>query len=407
VNDKQIIRELAKAYMQMACSEKQQKMNQRMLDTNDLKIVRPPLLIDEIPWYQMDIDHELTCLCIDERAKSLEYTLRKALYRRKYFRADTLMEPFYRVTMAYDSTGNGLEPREEIRRTDELNNIVSHHYEDTLEDEEALDRLFHMPEFTLRPDKDEEAMNYYTDLLGDTMPVRLCGQNYLYFMPWDMIAFLRGLEPILYDLYDRPEYMHRIMDRICAAVTAQLDFIEAHSHIDPVQTNLHCTPGMISGLAEDGCKATWFRGAAQGFSDVSPEMHEEFELSHIKPIAERFAYTYYGCCEPLDRKMEIIKKISNLRKIGVSPWANEESMAEQIGGSYVYSRKPNPAHVAVRTDPEIIRKEIEDTVKACIKYGCPCDITLKDISTVSHRPENLIIWAETASSVLDQYYGAE
>ena len=69
------------------------------------------------------------------------------------------------------------------------------------------------------------------------------------------------------------------------------------------------------------------------------------------------------------------------------------------------SRKPNPANVAMRTDPELIRSEIDQTVKACIKHGCPYDIVLKDISTVSHRPENLIVWAEAASEVLDKYYG--
>ena len=41
----------------------------------------------------------------------------------------------------------------------------------------------------------------------------------------------------------------------------------------------------------------------------------------------------------------------------------------------------------------------------CQKYGCPCDITLKDISTVGYRPENLIVWAKTASEVLDAFYG--
>jgi hypothetical protein len=80
-------------------------------------------------------------------------------------------------------------------------------------------------------------------------------------------------------------------------------------------------------------------------------------------------------------------------------------MGEEIRGDYVFSRKPNPAYVASRTDPEVIRQEIEETVKACQKYGCPLDITLKDISTVSHRPENLILWAETVSDVLDRYYG--
>ena len=144
---------------------------------------------------------------------------------------------------------------------------------------------------------------------------------------------------------------------------------------------------------------------AQSFGVISPAMFEEFELDYLLSVAERFAYTYYGCCEPLDDKIGILKKIPNLRKIGCSPWAKVESCAEQIGGDYVLSRKPNPANVAMRTDPELIRSEIDQTVKACIKHGCPYDIVLKDISTVSHRPENLIVWAEAASEVLDKYYG--
>jgi len=94
-----------------------------------------------------------------------------------------------------------------------------------------------------------------------------------------------------------------------------------------------------------------------------------------------------------------------LRKIGCSPWANVEKCAEQIGGNYVLSRKPNPANVAIKTDPDVIQKGVEETVKACIKNGCPFDYVLKDISTVSNRPENLIVWANTVSDVLDQYYG--
>jgi hypothetical protein len=102
--------------------------------------------------------------------------------------------------------------------------------------------------------------------------------------------------------------------------------------------------------------------------------------------------------------MHIVKQIPNLRKVGVSPWANVESCAEQIGKDYVLARKPNPAYVALRTDPETVRKETEETVKVALKYGCPTEFVLKDISTVSNRPENLIIWANTVSDVLDQYY---
>ena len=402
--DKNIVRELAKQYMELATDEKQQDMNRRMLATNDLKLVRPPVLIDEIPWYQMDINGELICLSEDPEVQRVETLLRRAIYCRKHFKADTIMEPFWRVTMAYDSTGIGLHWKDEIRRTDDTNNIVSHQYEDLLENEENLE-LIKIPTFTARPDKDERAIAFCTELLGDSMPVKLCGRRYLYDAAWDKIVRYRGMEAVIYDFYDRPEYLHAIRQRFLDIVKAEMDFVEQHLHVDPTAPNLHCTPAAVSGLAEDGWKATWYRTMAQGFSDVSPAMHDEFDIQYSLQIADRFAYTYYGCCEPLDRKLDVIFKIPNLRKVGVAPWAREEVMAERLGGKYVYARKPNPANVAISTDAEVIRHETEKTVKLCQRYGCPVEFVLKDISTVSHRPENLIVWAQTVSDVLDAYYG--
>ena len=136
-------------------------------------------------------------------------------------------------------------------------------------------------------------------------------------------------------------------------------------------------------------------------------MHDEFDIQYSIPLASRCAYTYYSCCEPLHDRIDKLKQYPNLRKVGVSPWADIEKSAEALGGNYVFARKPNPANVATAVDPEIIHREITDTVKVCQKYGCPVDIVLKDISTVGYKPQNLIIWAEIASAVLDEYYGAE
>lgn len=402
--DKQIIRELAKRYMELATDERQQKINKRMLDTNDLKIVRPVVLMDEIPWYQMDIDGELTCLCEDKMAQSLETKLRQGIYRRKHFACDTVLEPFHRITMAYDSTGIGIDVKESILRTDSVNNIVSHGYEDILEDEDSVE-LIKIPTFTARPDKDAANMDYYTELLGDAMPVKLCGRGFVYHAPWDDIISYRGMEAVLFDFYDRPEHLHAIRQKFHDILLAEMDFVEKHLHVDPTFPDLHCTPSYVSGLAEDGWKATWLRAMAQGFSEVSPQMHHEFEMQYILQVAERYAYTYYGCCEPLNNKLDVIFQIPNLRKVGVSPWAKEEVMAERLGGNFVYARKPNPAHVAMSTDPDVVRAEIENTVKLCQKYGCPVEFVLKDISTVSNRPENLIVWAKTVTEVIDAYYG--
>jgi hypothetical protein len=93
--------------------------------------------------------------------------------------------------------------------------------------------------------------------------------------------------------------------------------------------------------------------------------------------------------------------------VGCSPWASPERCAEQLRGDYVLSRKPNPSHVAHATDPALIRREAEESVKAALKHGCPMDYVLKDITTVSCKPGNLIVWAETVSDVMDAYYGED
>jgi hypothetical protein len=186
--------------------------------------------------------------------------------------------------------------------------------------------------------------------------------------------------------------------------------LEAHGLLSPPCPTLHGTPGSVTLPTEPdpghyACKDIWFRTMAQMFNVVSPEVHDEFDIQYSIPLASRCAYTYYGCCEPLHDRIDKLQQYPNLRKIGVSPWADLEQSAEIIGGKYVFSRKPNPANVADVTDPDVIRKEITETVKVCQKYGCPAEFVLKDISTVSHRPENLIVWAETVSEVLDRYYG--
>lgn len=112
---------------------------------------------------------------------------------------------------------------------------------------------------------------------------------------------------------------------------------------------------------------------AQPFSSVSPDMFEEYEVEYILPMAKRFGLSYYGCCEPLHDRMDRIFRIPNLRKVGVSSWADVERSAELLGKDYVYARKPNPALVAGELDEDAIRAEARATLAACRKYGCPCE----------------------------------
>jgi hypothetical protein len=140
---------------------------------------------------------------------------------------------------------------------------------------------------------------------------------------------------------------------------------------------------------------------AQMFSDVSPAMQEEFDINPLRPLLERYGLVYYGCCEPLHHKVGIVRKIRNVRKISMSPWANKEIGAANIHGDYVFSAKPNPAFVAMPTfDAELVRKDLTETVEICRRHQTPCELILKDVSTVCREPRRLTEWEKIAMEVV-------
>jgi hypothetical protein len=130
-------------------------------------------------------------------------------------------------------------------------------------------------------------------------------------------------------------------------------------------------------------------------------MFKEYEVDYVSPLCERFGIVYYGCCDPLDKKMEQVRTIPNVRKVSMSPWVNQARGAEQIGRDYVFSRKPSPALLAYDTfDPEVIRQDLTATRQVCEQYHCPLELILKDISTVRYEPLRLAQWAKVAMEVV-------
>jgi hypothetical protein len=285
---------------------------------------------------------------------------------------------------------------------------VSHHYEDQLDTEEKVDAL-KIPVIKARPDIDEKNLETAHDIFDGVMPVKLRG-GCIYHSPWDEIAMLRGIENCLMDMISNPELTHKTVAKFTEIGLARMEQREAQGLLDYNISSLHCTPPYCDDLPAkdfDGThvrlKDVWFRGMAQLFSSASPEMQDEFDLRYMKPLMEKCGLVYYGCCEPLDRFIPYLKKVPNMRKIGITPWANVRSSAEQMGGDYVFARKPNPANAA-RFSREAVEQEITETIEACMENKCPYEFVLKDISTVGGKPQNLIDWAKTVTETIDRYY---
>jgi len=404
--DKEILRGLAAHVAEIAALPVQAEKRVLWRKLNARTPARPMVMIDQVCWNEMNINDELTLHCTGHECRDYEWWLRSTLFQWRHFRVDMVVEPFMRVGKAVRNTGFGIGVKEDIAVTDPSSGVVGHKYANQFETEDDLARI-QMPQISHDEAETERRMAVAHDLFDGLLEVRPWGVD-PYLSLWDPISTWMSVEDALYALVDRPDYMHRLVGRVTDGYLHMLDQLEDQGLLCGPQSIIHCTGAYTDDLPAPGytpakprTKDLWMFGLAQMFSTVSPAMFKEFEVDYASRICARFGLVYYGCCDPLDLKMKEVRMLPNVRKVSMSPWANEERGAEAIGGDFVYSRKPNPAHVAMEGfDPELVRKDLTATRKVCEKHGCPLEMILKDISTVRYKPQRLFDWARIAMEVV-------
>jgi hypothetical protein len=405
-----IVRELAARYAEIAARDVQQERIRRYKESNARKRPRPILLIDEIPWGEMGHEDELRVRSRDPLCAEMEWHFRSWLFRWNHIQGDLVLPDNYPVSKLVTSTGIGLTVEERTILATTGSDIKSHQYTDQLENESDIEKL-RLPTLTYDREGTERRAAAVQDILGGLLSVRITGLSYGT-DPWDQIAELRGVSSLLYDLSDRAPYMHRIMEKMTAIHLHALRQMEELNLLEPHPIYLHCTPACTYDLPPSNfrtesvkAKDVWGRHAAQIFSAVSPAMHDEFDIAYARRLTGDCGLLYYGCCEPLDNKIGILRKMKNLRKISITPWADVDRAADSIGGDYVLSYKPNPAFVAVdHFDPEPVRKEISKVLAACKRNGTTCELILKDISSVHNHPQSLFEWERTAMDQISKEF---
>jgi hypothetical protein len=225
-----------------------------------------------------------------------------------------------------------------------------------------------------------------------------------------ILGHLRGIEHFMLDMMDNPEWLHRLVKFLSDSI------IDVHAqaetagdwglsdHENQAMPYAEELPDLAANSFGIKRKQLWGYMAAQEFTAVSPGMHEEFLLQYQLPILEKFGLVSYGCCEDLTNKIDMLRKIPNLRRIAVSPFADVAKCAEQIGGDYVVSYRPSPADmVSYGWNEERIRKILVHDLTVC--RDCHVDITLKDVETVERDPERVRRWVAITREVIDQVFG--
>lgn len=402
-----IVKELANRVAEIAALPIQNEKRKLWRDLNGLRSVRPLVMIDQICWNEFRSEDDLLMQCRDADCRRYEWSFRHTLYQWEHFPVDMVVEPFIRVQKAIRNSGFGIGVQEKTVASDPTNAIVSHQYENQLQSDDDLEKI-RAPKISHDLKKTDMRLALAHELFDGILEVRPWGFD-PYLSLWDPISMWMGVQNACYALIDKPDYIHRLVSRVTDGYMGMLDQLEDQGLLCGPQSLIHCTGAYTDALPAAGydpkrprTKDMWMFGLAQMFSTVSPQMFREFEVNYTRRFCDRFGLVYYGCCDPLDGKMNEVRLLPNVRKVSVSPWANEKRAAEEMQKQFVYSRKPNPAFLATDSfNSELVRNDLKATVEICRKYDCPVEFILKDISTVRYQPERLSRWADIAMEVAE------
>lgn len=407
--DREVLRALAAEVAGIAALPVQEEKRRLWRALNRRAPLRPMVMIDQVCWSELEeADPEALALrCRDPACRDYEQRLRRILYQWRRFPVDMVVEPWIGVRLAVSNSGFGLGVDEERLATDAANDVVSHAYRNQLVRDEDLAKV-QAPRIAHDQAESARRLEHAAALFDGLLEVRpwvLDGYT-PYLSIWDPVSHWMGAEGTLLALVDRPDFMHALAERMTTGYLGMLDQFEAQGLLTGPQPLIHCTGAWSDELpAGDGprrCRDLWMFGLAQVLGAASPRMFAEFEIAYTRRICERFGLVYYGCCDPLDRKMAQVRQLPNVRKVSMSPWTDQARGAAAIGRDFVFSRKPNPAHLAMTAwDGELVRRDLAATRAVCAEHGCPLELILKDISTLRHQPQRLSAWADIAMQVAE------
>ena len=410
-NDRQTLRVLAEEIADIASLPYQKNQIRLWKNLNALKPERPLVMIDQLPWNELEADNtELIPQCTEEFLRTVEREMRRLLYQWKNFKADMVVEPYWPLTKVVDgdpyNTFPGFEICETTIGTDLTSEVMSHRYNDQIKTWDDIEKIG-IPKLSLNEALTKEREDILEQAFGDILPLKIIGHT-IAFRVWDELATLRGVTNILYDLAERPDFLHAIMKKATSNILSikdQLTELGAHGY---AQSVIHCSGAFIEDLpspdfspAKPSPKDSWTCGQAQLFSSVSPDMHYEFDIQYANRFYKDYGHVYYGCCEPLDYKMDVVKHVNNLRKISISPWASAERAAEQIEDRFVYSAKPNPSMLAWNSfEIDSVKEEIRHIIKICKANGTSVEFILKDVSTVKYESSRIRQWEQAVMQIV-------
>ena len=405
-NDIKILQELAKRFAELANSPDMERRRDAWFAHNDMKAGKPLVLcFPEGSWPELLGEESL--LCEDAVARNYELNLRRKLYWREVIKDDAAQESCFYVYPAVNLGNYGVEANYTYGE-----HRGSYRWEPPIKNLDDDHAKLKYPEPSHDAAETERRMEEAKTLFGSILDVKLQpGVDYWSLgMTNDIIALI-GLENLFVSMYDNPEGLHRLMAFLRDSKLRLLDWYESQPGL--VQPNNRdgytgsggqaYTHSFDTAPGGSPFKSTWGFAESQETVGVSPRMFGEFIFPYQLPLLQRFGLNCYGCCEPVHERINYILQIPNLRRVSVSPWCDQHIMAEKLGRTAVFSRKPNPALICASFNEEAARADIVSTLEAA--KGCNVELVMKDTHTVQDQPWRIARWVQIAREEVDRRYG--
>lgn len=403
--DRTLLRDLATQVAEVASLPIMAERREIWKRHNHLTRVRPMILIfPEGSWQELLPEDALQCE--GDAARRMERALRMRLYTYAHFQDDTVVEKEWAVHKVVRNTGWGLAPKYRPSTTER----GAWGFDPVILEPEDLKKL-RFPEIHYDEGATQKNLESAQALFGDILDVTLRGVNRISFHPAHLYCDLRGLDQVMWDMYDNPGMLH---DAMAFLEAGNLEIIRQYEELNLLDLNndgtYHSSGGVgytdeLPGADYDPERVRtcdiWASAEAQEMAQVSPDMHEEFFTQYERRLLQPFGLNGYGCCEDLTHKLDGVLKIPNIRRISVSPWADVEACAEKLDGNCIFSWKPNPAHLVGDFEEDRLREYIRHTLDATRE--CVIEMILKDTHTCERRPERFDRWTAIARELVEDY----
>jgi len=408
-NDLTILRDLAKKISDIANSPINQERRESWYKHNSLESSRPLVLIESgIALNELVTESDLKCQ--EGWARGLELGFRRTIYHFENIKDDEVVEPYINCNWHVSVSNYGCEAVYE--RGDSGTELSSYRWDPPIKDlHKDFDKL-HPRTYSVNREATLAWKSHLEEVFDGILGVRIRGGFWWTVgMTWPAVTLI-GLDKLMLYMYDDPEGLHQLMAFLRDDHIAFAEWLEKEGLLSLNNENDYIGSGS-RGYCKELPKSDWKNGDPVRLKDlwvlsesqetvgVGPNLFEEFIFPYQLAVIEKFGLCYYGCCEPVHSRWNVLKKIPNLRSVSVSPWCDEEYMAEQLGRNYVYSRKPNPTLISTkRFDEELIRNDIRTTLK--IAKNCNVEIVMKDVHTLSGEPNRMAKWVQIVREVIDE-----